>query len=76
MEVIDNLPSNVDVSGLYHRDAETGQIVIDENKMEGVLGQSQMAAAASDLAVATNRLKTQTDQRDSLGSSISRDNHF
>ncbi|DAT81293.1 MAG TPA: hypothetical protein [Caudoviricetes sp.] len=34
MELISNLPDNADISGLYERNAETGLIEFDENKLE------------------------------------------
>ena len=53
MQVINNLPSNVNVSDMYHRDKETGQIVLDQEKITDVIDTTQIQKAASDFATSS-----------------------
>lgn len=53
MQVINNLPSNVNVADMYHRDKETGQIVLDQEKVSEVIDTTQIQKAASDFATSS-----------------------
>ena len=53
VSAIEAIPDGIDsdlIAGLYHRDEETGQIVLDQDKMAGIENAAQLNAASSQLA--------------------------
>jgi len=51
---LEAVPDNYDISELYDRDSETGEIVLDSDKMEAILDTSELQATASQLATYTS----------------------
>lgn len=53
VSAIEAIPDGIDsdlIAGLYHRDEETGQIVLDQDKMADIENAAQLNAASSQLA--------------------------
>lgn len=59
MELISNLPDNADISGLYERNAETGLIEFDENKLEQVQEQADQQATQAQYAAQIGEVSVQ-----------------
>lgn len=59
MELISNLPDNADISGLYERNAETGLIEFDEDKLEQVQEQADRQATQAQYAAQIGEVSVQ-----------------
>lgn len=59
MELISNLPDNADISGLYKRNAETGLIEFDEDKLEQVQEQADQQATQAQYAAQIGEVSVQ-----------------
>lgn len=59
MELISNLPDNADISGLYERNAETGLIEFDEDKLEQVQKQADRQATQAQYAAQIGEVSVQ-----------------
>lgn len=59
MELISNLPDNADISGLYERNAETGLIEFDEDKLEQVQEQANQQATQAQYAAQIGEVSVQ-----------------
>lgn len=79
-ELIKNLPDNTDLQGLYSRNADTGLIEFDQQKLNDIQKQADMAASKADYAASIGEIsvqqKTNAISQKNLADSISRATGF
>lgn len=75
MTLIDNLPSNADLEGLYYRDQATGLIKFDQDKLDNVQQQADNNANKAEYAASVGQIsvqqKTNEITQSDLASSLS-----